>query len=286
MRTRTIISFNLLVVMLFFYGCAYVKNSATSGLAANLKNAVMNYNDLETVEAGGPAYLLMIDALLLDDPGNEKLLTSAASLYSAYNGVFVADAERARRLTEKARGYGLRVVCIRRAEACRLDMAAYDEFEATIAAMGKDDVPALYALGAAWAGWIQARRDDLNAVAQLARVEAIMDRVVELDESYQQGSAHIYLGVLSCLAPPSMGGRPEAGRRHFERAIQLSEGRNLMAKVSFAESYARLVFDRELHDRLLNQVLTADPDVPGYTLINTYARRKAQQLLDSADAYF
>jgi hypothetical protein len=230
--------------------------------------------------------MLMMDGLLLDDPDNEGLLTSAASLYSAYTGVFVSDTHRARRLSDKARSYGLQAMCVRRTEACRLDAVAYEEFEPIIASMEKTDVPALYSLGAAWAGWIQVRRDDLNAVAQLARVEAIMGRVIELDEGYQQGSAHIYLGVLSCLAPPALGGRPEEGRRHFERAIRLSAGRNLMAKVSFAESYARLVFDRELHDRLLKQVLAADTEVPGYTLINTYARHKAQQLLDSADEYF
>ena len=38
-------------------------------------------------------------------------------------------------------------------------------------------------------------------------------------------------------------------------------------KVEFARTYARLVYDRELHDRLLEDVLAADPDVPGLTLV-------------------
>ena len=152
--------------------------------------------------------------------------------------------------------------------------------------MRKADVPALYSLGSAWAGWIQVRRDDLNAIVQLARVEEIMRKVIELDESYQQGSAHIYLGILASFAPPALGGRPDEGRKHFERAIMLSKGGNLMAKVAFAESYARLVFDRDLHDRLLREVLEADPNVPGYTLVNIYAQQKAEKLLSSADDYF
>ena len=94
----------LALTVVFFWGCAYVRSNATSGLAANLKDAVMNYDDLETVETGGPAYLLMIDGLILDDPGNEKLLTSGAALYSAYTGVFVADSARARRLMEAPSG--------------------------------------------------------------------------------------------------------------------------------------------------------------------------------------
>ena len=72
----------------------------------------------------------------------------------------------------------------------------------------------------------------------------------------------------------------------FERAVALSEGRNLLARVLFAEHYARLVFDRELHDEQLRQVLDAEPDVPDLTLQNTYAKEQAQQLLDGADDYF
>ena len=59
-----------------------------------------------------------------------------------------------------------------------------------------------------------------------------------------------------------------------------------MAKVEFARRYARLVFDRPLHDRLLNEVLQAPANVPGLTLSNTLAQRSARELLKSADSYF
>jgi len=86
--------------------------------------------------------------------------------------------------------------------------------------------------------------------------------------------------------PLALGGRAEEGRKHFEQAIEMSGGRNLMVKVTFARQYARLMFDRKLHDRLLHEVLKADPNLPGYTLINTLAQQEAQELLDSADNYF
>lgn len=286
MSRKIVSSVVLLSSILSFYGCAYVRSSATQGLASNLKDAVLNFNDLETVREGGPAYLLMIDGLLLDDPYNKSLLVSAAGIYSAYTGVFVTDDERARRLTEKALDYGLRAVCARRSDACDLVRVPYEEYERIIASMKYEDVPALFALGGAWAGWIQARQDDLNAIAQLARVEEIMRKVISLNESYQQGNAHIYLGIMNSFLPPALGGRPDEGRKHFERAIELTKGRNLMAKVIFAERYARLVFDRDLHDRLLKEVLDADPNVSGYTLINMHAQQKAVRLLATADDYF
>jgi hypothetical protein len=46
------------------------------------------------------------------------------------------------------------------------------------------------------------------------------------------------------------------------------------------------MFERELHDRLLNEVMTAEVQAPGLTLMNTVAKERAQQLLDSADDYF
>jgi hypothetical protein len=59
-----------------------------------------------------------------------------------------------------------------------------------------------------------------------------------------------------------------------------------MAMVLYAQKYARLVFNRELHDRLLREVLSADVEQPGLTLANTLAQQQARELLDSSEEYF
>jgi len=71
--------------------------------------------------------------------------------------------------------------------------------------------------------------------------------------------------------PDVAGGKPEAGRAHFERAIALSDGRNLIAKVELARRYARMMFDRRLHDTLLQDVMQAEIEAPGLTLSNALA---------------
>jgi TRAP transporter T-component len=267
-------------------GCSFIISKATGDLVSNLSAAILNNDDLATVESGGPAYLLMVDGLVQGEPDNVLLLCSAAKLYTAYTTVFIKDKIRAKKLTDKALNYAFRAVCARRPEACSMRSNRYRAFVEIIAGMNVKDVPVLYALGEAWAGWIQAHKDSLIAIAELSRVEAIMKRVVELDELYEDGSAHFYLGVFSTLLPPALGGQAEEGRKHFEQAIEMSGGRNLMVKVTFARQYARLMFDRKLHDRLLHEVLKANPNLPGYALINTFARKEAQELLDSADNYF
>jgi hypothetical protein len=147
-------------------------------------------------------------------------------------------------------------------------------------------VPVLFGSGAAWATWIQNNTDDWSAIADKARVDVMMQRVVELDEGYDDGAAHLYLGVLATLLPEAAGGKPEAGRRAFERVIELSGGRNLTAKVLLAEDYARLVFDQDLHDRLCREVIEADPVAPGLTLANTLAQERARFLLADSMDYF
>ena len=113
-----------------------------------------------------------------------------------------------------------------------------------------------------------------------------MQRILELDETHDRGSAHLYLGLLNTLLPKSLGGKPELARQHFQRAVELSQGRDLMVKVHYAERYARLVFDEKLHNTLLHEVLQAEASEPGLTLLNTLAKQKAQQLLASGKEYF
>ncbi|MGB2927616.1 MAG: TRAP transporter TatT component family protein, partial [Desulfobacterales bacterium] len=276
----------ILCTILLLCGCSFFISSATVDITENLSHAILNNNDPATVKAGGPAYLLMIDSMLYRDPDNEFLLRSAADIYTAYTDVFVEDKDRAKKLTHKAMDYALRAICVRRSDACTLRQSNFQEFKKVISKMNRKNVPDLFTLGSAWSAWIQAHREDWNAVAEISRVQAIMERVVELDEFYNDGAAHLYLGVLATFLPSALGGKPDVGRKHFERALDISKNKNLMVKVLYARHYARLVFDRELHDRLLNEVLKAQPDVPGYALSNALAQQKARELLNSAEDYF
>ncbi len=280
---RTAGALLLLTLLLIPAGCV---SRITGRLADGLSGAIADHPDPATVRDGGPAYLLMVDGLLRNDPDNANLLRAAAELYATYADVYVDEPERIQTLTDRGLSYGLRAVCASEAGACGLREMDFSAFEAALGETDAGDVPSLYALGAAWAAWIQARRDDWNAIAEISRVEAVMDRAVVLDEEYRDGGGHLYLGVLATLVAPALGGRPEAGRAHFERAIELSGGKNLMGKVLFARHYARTVFDRELHDRLLKEVLAADPEAEGFTLSNRLAREEAEGLLAGAEDYF
>lgn len=276
----------VLLTLLTLTGCASFAASASNKLANNLSAAILNQDDPETVEASVPAYLLLIDSLIEGDPQNENLLLAGSKLYGAYAAAFVKEPERAKRLANKARTYSDRALCAHGAALCKALDRPYEDFAAAVATLKAGDVPLLYASGTAWAGWIQANSGDWNAIASLPKVKAMMARVVELDETYSHGEGHLYLGVFATLLPPALGGKPEEGREHFERAIALSAGRDLMAKVEYARRYARITYDRPLHDRLLQEVLDAEAVEPGLTLSNVLAKRQARELLASAESYF
>jgi hypothetical protein len=100
------------------------------------------------------------------------------------------------------------------------------------------------------------------------------------------GDAYLYMAVMESFLPPAMGGKPELAKKNFEQAIEISDGSNLMAKLLFAEKYARLVFDKQLHDQLLEEVINANVEINDSTLINSIAQHKARLLLSQSDEYF
>lgn len=267
-------------------GCATVVSSATSGVAANLSTAILNQNDPQTVRDGAPAFLLMLDGFAessADDPG---MLAAAAELYAAYGVLFVEDQERAQRLTQRARGYAERALCASNKDACGISPLPFEEYTNALQDLGERDVAPLYTFSLSWLANIQASGGDMVAMSQLPRAEAALRRVATIDPNYRAADVAHYLGVLSTIRPPALGGKFEEGREYFERAILLTEGKDLSVKVDFARYYARTLYERDLHDALLEEVLEADATVPNLTLSNTLAQQTAAELLLTADDYF
>ncbi len=274
----------LLTALLYLSGCASL---ATHGLTQGIANSIQNQNDIAIVEAGMPAYLLMVDGMIIDTPHDATLLMAGARLYSAYAAVFATDEAHARMHAGKAYRYAQRAVCLELSELCSDDAKDFERFTALVnRVMGREGVELLYTYATAWASWIQANSGEWHYLADLPRVETLLKRVTVLDDDYEHGMPHVYLGVINAQLPATLGGRPEVGRTHFERAIELSHGENLIAKVEYARTYARLLFEHELHDRLLKEVLVADPEVEGLTLSNVIAQKQARILLEESGEYF
>ncbi len=278
--------FVVVVALLALAGCGQMVSNAKKDFAEDLSATMLEQNDPETVKQAVPAYLILISSMIKGDPNNVELLMSASELYGAYASVFVEDRIRQKRLSVVSFDYAHQAFCVYKPAACNIRELSYYEFEQSLKQFNKEDVPVLFALGSAWAGWLQANSADWNAVAELPRIKAIITRVLELDPAFNNGDAYLYMAVMQSFLPPAMGGQPELARKNFEKAINISNGTNLMAKLLFAEKYARLVFDKDLHDRLLREVIDAKVENDESTLINSIAQHKAGLLLAQSDEYF
>jgi hypothetical protein len=264
-------------------GC--VVNIIGAKAGNTLSAAILNQDDPELVADGVPAYLLVIDGLIAQNPNSVGMLVAGSQLFALYGSRF-APPERAVAMTAKARRYGERAICLSYAPACKWNGIAYEELTQQLNGVGEKNVAPLYAYAVSWLSNLDATSEDWNAVAELPWVEAVLERALALDETYERGAIHGYLGILNSLRPPALGGKPDVARMHFERAIELSGGQDLSIKVEYARRYARLVFDQELHDRLLMEVLNAPTAAPKLTLFNVLAKKEAEVLLATSKEYF
>jgi TRAP transporter T-component len=261
-------------------------NLLGSMAADTLSATILNQDDPELLRTGVPAYLLLVDGFISENPDNAELLAAGAQLFALYGSRFAENAERAATLTAKARRYGARAICVKHAPACAWEGLDYDSFVAALSEVDQRDLSALYSYAVSWLSNLDATSEDWTAVAELPWVEAALERALALDEAYERGAIHGYLGILNTLRPPALGGQPEVAREHFERALTLSGNEDLSIKVEYAKRYARLVFDQELHDRLLTEVVNAPTEAAGLTLFNVLAKQEALELLETAKEYF
>src|SRR5436189_3761801 len=98
---------------LAFAGCAGIVQKAGDRFADNLGRAVLDHDDPGTVRDGLPAYLLLLDSMIVgadpQDPATANTLLAAAKLDGAYAGNFTGDdPERAKRLSARALDYARR----------------------------------------------------------------------------------------------------------------------------------------------------------------------------------
>ncbi|MBU1910562.1 MAG: TRAP transporter TatT component family protein [Verrucomicrobia bacterium] len=271
-------------------GCAVIRGGvgrAMAPMAADLAASLQRQSDVELVREGAPAYLLLLDGLADSKSPQPQLLLAAAEANTAYAMAFLdqTERERARAFHARAREYGLDV--LRRNRRFRAaERAPLMDYEAAVRSFRKRDVPALFTTATSWINWILASSDSVEALAQLGRAVALMQRVLELDPDYRMGGAHLFFGLYYAVQPLGAGRDMQKAQAHFQRVFELAGPDYLLARVTYAEYYARYAFDRELFEATLKEVLAPREDPPDFRLMNAVARLRAQALLARVEEFF
>ena len=162
-----------------------------------------------------------------------------------------------------------------------------EEFTSAINSMNADYIDALFWTGFAWAGWINLSLDNPRAVIELTKVQLIMQRVLDLDETYFHGSVHLFFGSIWGTKPRMLGGDPEKAKSHFEKNLEITQGKFLLTYVYYARYYAAKILDEDLFNQFVFKIEETPADVlPEYQLLNMIAKDKVKYLNKIKDDLF
>jgi predicted anti-sigma-YlaC factor YlaD len=283
-------------------GCSirrYALNQAADARAGS-GGSFASDDDPELVKAAAPFSLKLMESFLAENPRHAGLLTAAASGFTQYTYAFVqqeadeteprdlAAAEalrtRARRLYLRAKGYGLRGLEVKHPGFTKALLA---NPKAAVRPATKADVPLVYWTAAAWASAISISKDNPDIVGQIPAMEALIDRALELDESYDNGAIHNFMISYEMSRPGASGDPVMRARKHFERSVALSQGTDASPYVALAEAVTIQKQDVKEFESLLKQALAINPDArPESRLVNTVMQQRARWLLSRKSELF
>jgi hypothetical protein len=248
----------------------------------------MNYEtDLQLAEDSMPANLGMLNGMINLDPENAQLHTFAAQAYYGLSYGFNEDSkpERGSNFYQRGLKHGLTALELNGAKDLKNTPIA--NFEEQVSKIDEDELAALFWTASNWAKWIDMHRDDTEAISQLVRATALMQRVIELDDTFYYGGAHMYFGVYYGSRAPLLGGNFEKSRQHFDRAREITNSKLLIADLLQAQYLARQQLDQQDFHTRLTAVLDAPDDLmPELALQNQIAKRKAALLLKKESEWF
>jgi len=193
--------------------------------------------------------------------------------------------DRAKNLYLRGRDYTLELLEMKHPGF--LENLKAKKFKLALDGVTKDDVPALYWASAGWVAAYSIDPFDMKLGLTLPQAEAMMNKVLELDEHFNNGSVHDFFILYYGSIPEYMGGSPTKAREHFKKAVELSKGRSASPYLSLASTVSIKEQNIKEFKSLLNQVLKIDPDrYISLRLQNTIYQKKAKWMLEHIEDYF
>jgi len=268
---------------------------AINRMASALADASSVYetdNDPEFVRLAAPSTLKTVEMLLSQAPNHPQLLLTACSGFTEYSyGFLHVESElkasdvtvsqdlkkRAALMYARAKGYCLRGLRTRHPGVT--ENALKNSPSLALKDATKEDVPLLYWTGTSWGAELATAPGRLGRVGELATVRALLERAKALDEGWENRAIYETLIALDGLTA-LVGGNPTVARADFDKAMALSGGKSVFARVTFASTLPDQVAEKKT---LLQQAADVDlATVTSRRLTNLIAQRYAKFLLNGA----
>ncbi len=293
--------FLILFSALALGGCS-VKHYAINQLSNALAGSATTFatdDDPELIRAAMPFSLKMVESLLAENPKHQGLLLAASQGFTEYAYAFVQeDADeledtnraaatamrlRAAKLYLRARSYGMRGIEVKHpgfGDRLKADP------KAAVKELNKSEAALMYWTAISW-GAALAASHDLAMLPEIPRFEALIDRVMEVDEDFDQGTAHTFLIMYDMIKPGAKGDRAAQAKEHYQRAVALGGGHQAGPLVAYAEYVLVPQKNKTEFQALLRQALRLDLNAaPESRQLNLAVQRRARWLLSRTDKLF
>lgn len=275
--------------------------NTTSKVLVRGQPSLQQEADYEMARQAIPGALKTVESFWIVDPDNERLVKILTEGYCQYGTAFVEDDweqakfdknldaieyhnTRATHIFTRCMNYALKTL------GKRWQKEIFEGPE-VVAKLLKDTgggkrFPMLMA-GMALGSIINHNLTRIEMIAYLPTVEAILNRVIELDAKNgppknKQHAAlpYVALGMIHTARGKAMGGDPDKGKAMFEMALKVTDNKFLLARTLMAYRVGLATNDRKFFHDQLKMVLETAPSVwPEQRLANEVAHRKARRYL-------
>ncbi|VAW57751.1 hypothetical protein MNBD_GAMMA07-285 [hydrothermal vent metagenome] len=244
--------------------------------------------DLQLANDAMPANIALMEGMIINAPNNEPLRNYAAEAYYGYAYGFIEDTNSPRAATFYRRGLNHALYNLQQNGLTKnLLSGKLDALQTKVNSLNKNNIAALFWAASNWAKWIDHNRDKAEAIADLPRAVILMQRVIDLDETFFMAGPHLFFGVYNGSRSPMLGGNYSLSEKHFAKARALNNNQLLIADLLQAQYLDRQKFDQEnFHNRLTKIIQTQNTNNIDMLLINAIAQRKAILLLKKESEWF
>jgi tetratricopeptide (TPR) repeat protein len=264
-------------------------------------------SDLDLVERAIPGHIKLLEALLVNSPGERRLITLLSRLYGSYGFGFVETRletalfvptnhgaaspdiaslkDQLNRTYEKGMEYALDALD-KKVPGAQTAFAKVDTIAPYLEQMDKDDVAPLFWYGFNLGAWVNRNLDSIRAVSRAHVARKVMERVIELDPAYNHGGAHLFLLAYFGSRPPMMGGSQEKALDHYHRLKQIAGNNYLPADLFYGRFCLQQQQDRIGFVDLMQRIIDHPAGDEDMALYNAIAGRRAGIYLSAVDTFF
>jgi len=278
----------IFLFILFLTGCVKLALKFSASLIPRMSQTFFEECDLDLAKQSLPANLKLMEGLLKNDPKNKQLLMALSMGFTGYAMLFVEEEDpgAASLLYLRARDYGLRALD-RKAPLSKDSSIKKEITQSELTTIGEEKLEALFWTSMSWNAWINLNLDKPIALAQLGIAQACLERVLEIKPDYFYGAPYILMGSTLAAVPGPLGGDETMAKEYFEKAMQVSHGRFLLAHYFFARYYAVRVQDKELFLKLIEEVdYTSSDELKEVCLINAAIKKRIRRLMEISEELF